>query len=114
MARVTRRGGVILAEFYNPNSLRALVKLLGPAGTVAQGTDERQVYTRFDSPAAVRRLVPAGCRWLDARGVRIITPSALLLRVRRLRQLFRAAEWALCDSPLKVFGGFYVAAMERV
>jgi ubiquinone/menaquinone biosynthesis C-methylase UbiE len=114
MARVTRRGGVVVAEFYNPNSLRGLVKRLGPPGTVAQGTHERQVYTRFDSPSAVRRWMPASCRWLDARGVRIITPSALLLRVRWLRRIFRAAEWALCDSPLRAFGGFYVVAAQKL
>ena len=32
MARVTRPGGVVLAEFYNPLSLRAVAKRLGPAG----------------------------------------------------------------------------------
>ena len=29
------------------------------------------------------------------------------------RRLFRAAERALCDSPLRVFAGFYVAAIEK-
>jgi hypothetical protein len=29
------------------------------------------------------------------------------------RLVFRAAERALCDSPLRVFAGFYVAAIEK-
>ena len=29
------------------------------------------------------------------------------------RRFFRAAERALCDSPLRVFAGFYVAAIEK-
>ena len=35
MARVTRPGGVVLAEFYNPLSMRGLVKRLGPAGAIS-------------------------------------------------------------------------------
>ena len=35
MARVTRPGGHVLAELYNPLSLRGLAKRLGPAGAVA-------------------------------------------------------------------------------
>jgi ubiquinone/menaquinone biosynthesis C-methylase UbiE len=113
MARVTRVGGFVLAEFYNPMSLRGLAKRFGPARSVADDTHEDQVYTRFDSPRAVRRLVPEGCRWVDARGVRIVTPTAALMRPAPLRLALRAAERALCDSPLRVFGGFYVAAMQK-
>jgi ubiquinone/menaquinone biosynthesis C-methylase UbiE len=113
MARVTRVGGFVLAEFYNPMSLRGLVKRFGPARSVAHGTHENQVYTRFDSPRAVRELVPEGCRLVDARGVRIVTPTAALMRRAPLRLALRAAERALCDSPLRVFGGFYVAAMQK-
>ena len=47
MARVTRPGGTIIAEFYNPLSVRGLVKRFGPAGAVAAGTHEKQVFTRF-------------------------------------------------------------------
>jgi len=113
MARVTRPGGHVLAEFYNPNSLRGLLKRFGPAGTVAQDTHEKQVYTRFDSPRQVRSLVPAGCRAVDARGVRIATPTAHVMKTRLGRELFRRAEELLCDSPLKVFAGFYVIAFQK-
>ena len=34
MARVTRPGGVMLAEFYNPLSFRGLAKRLGPGKTI--------------------------------------------------------------------------------
>src|SRR5690606_29909901 len=50
MARVTRVGGVVLAELYNPWSLRGLLRRLGPAQKVGEGTRESDVYTRFDSP----------------------------------------------------------------
>lgn len=113
MARVTRPGGVVLAEFYNPHSLRGLAKRLGPAGKIAEGADERDVYTRFDSPARAKQLTPAGCVFIGARGVRITIPSAKLMKNPLGRRLFRAAEHALCDSPLRRLAGFYVAAYEK-
>jgi len=113
MARVTRRGGWILAEFYNPHSLRGLVKRYGPARRIAPGTKESQVFTRFDSPFAVRRILPPGCRIMSSRGVRIVTPTALFMRHPLSRNLFRAAEWALCDSPARIFGGFWIAAIQK-
>ena len=113
MARVTRPGGHVIAEFYNPHSLRGLLKRFGPAGRVAAGTHERHVYTRFDSPRQVKKLIPAGCHLVAARGVRIATPTALVMKSGIGRRLFGSAERLLCDSPLRVFGGFYIVALER-
>ncbi len=113
MARVTRPGGVVLAEFYNPFSLRGLLKRVGPAGKVAADTRESDVYTRFDSPARAKELTPRGCVFVGARGVRITIPSASMMRGKLGRRFFRATERALCDSPLQQLAGFYVAAYEK-
>jgi ubiquinone/menaquinone biosynthesis C-methylase UbiE len=113
MARVTRPGGHVIAEFYNPNSIRGLLKRFGPAGSVAKNTDERHVYVRFDSPADVASATPPDCRLVASRGIRIVTPTASVMRVPMVGRLLRAAEWALCDSPLKTLGGFWVAALEK-
>jgi ubiquinone/menaquinone biosynthesis C-methylase UbiE len=113
MARVTRPGGHVIAEFYNPCSLRGIVKRFGPSGRVAEGTHEGQVYTRFDSPRQVKKLVPQGCHLVATRGVRIATPTAHVMRNPLGRRLFGSAERLLCDSPLRVFGGFYIVALER-
>jgi SAM-dependent methyltransferase len=113
MARVTKPGGYILAEFYNPNSLRGVIKRFTPAGRVAEGTREHDVFTRFDSPEEVRLLVPRGCSIVATRGVRIVTPAAAAMKIPVLRDLLRRAEHALCDSPLSALGGFWIAAMEK-
>jgi ubiquinone/menaquinone biosynthesis C-methylase UbiE len=113
MARVVRPGGHVLAEFYNPWSLRALLKRLTPAGKVAPGLRESQVFTRYDSPRDVQALIPAGCRLISSRGIRIVTPSAHLMSLPALKQLLRLAERRLCDSPLARFGGFWIAALEK-
>jgi hypothetical protein len=49
-----------------------------------------------------------------SRGVRILIPSAAVMRVPVLRSVFRAAEQRLCDSPLARFGGFWIAAFEKM
>jgi len=113
MARVTRPGGYVLAELYNPFSLRALVKRYGPAGRIAAGAHEKNVYLRFDSPARAKAMTPAGFRYVGARGIRIITPTALAMRVPLLRDGLRRLERILCDTPLKAFGGFYVATYQK-
>jgi hypothetical protein len=113
MARVTRSGGVVIAEFYNPHSIRGLLKRYGPAGKVASAAKESDVFTRFDSPADVAKMAPLGCELIDSRGVRIVTPSASVMRVRALGRLLRRAEHWLADSKLKRFGGFYVAAFRK-
>jgi ubiquinone/menaquinone biosynthesis C-methylase UbiE len=113
MIRVTRPSGVVLAEFYNPLSLRGLVKRLGPARAISESTHEGAVFTRFDSPFRVKKLLPVGWEIVASRGVRIVTPTAFAMRVPGLRSALRVSEWALADSPLSIFGGFWIAAIAR-
>ncbi|HEY6723394.1 MAG TPA: class I SAM-dependent methyltransferase [Polyangiaceae bacterium] len=113
MARVTRPGGFVIAEFYNPNSIRGLLKRYGPAGRIASQAKESDVFTRFDSPETVARMAPPGTRFVDSRGVRIVTPSASVMRLRPVGRLLRRAEGWLADSRLKRFGGFYIAAFRK-
>jgi ubiquinone/menaquinone biosynthesis C-methylase UbiE len=113
MARVTRPGGHILAEFYNPYSFRALIKHWGPAKRVSDAAAETDVFTRFDSPRRIRELAPPGCVLVNARGVRITVPTARFMQGRFGRGLFRTLEWALCDTPMKFFAGFYVAVFQK-
>ncbi|HEU4535816.1 MAG TPA: class I SAM-dependent methyltransferase [Polyangiaceae bacterium] len=113
MARVTRPGGVVLAEFYNPWSLRALAKRLGPPGAVSDRLNESAVYTRFDAPPRARALCPPGCRFEGSRGIRIVTPAAAALRVPGLGAALKLGERALCDGPLRLFGGFWVAVYRK-
>jgi ubiquinone/menaquinone biosynthesis C-methylase UbiE len=104
MARVTRPGGVVLAEFYNPLSLRALAKRVGRPGKISEGTRENAVYTR---------LLPPGVHVEAARGVRIVTPAALAMRIPGLRRILWKAEHALADTRASFFGGFYVAVLRK-
>jgi ubiquinone/menaquinone biosynthesis C-methylase UbiE len=113
MARVTRPGGVVVAEFYNPVSLRGLAKRLGPAGRISHATRESAVYTRFDAPWVVPHLLPAGVKLEAVRGVRIVTPSAAAMRVPLLGGVLRALELGLADTRAAFFAGFYAAVLRR-
>lgn len=113
MVRVTRPGGIVLAELYNPFSLRGLAKRFGPAGRISEATRESAVYTRFDPPWILPRVLPPGAKVEKTFGVRIVTPFARALRVPLLKTVLREAENRLMASPASVFGGFFVAAIRR-
>jgi ubiquinone/menaquinone biosynthesis C-methylase UbiE len=113
MARVTRPGGVMIAEFYNPLSFRGLAKRFGPAGKIGDRTRESAVYTRFDAPWVLDRIIPPNTRIEAARGIRIVTPAAAVMHVPGLSGILRRAERFLCDSPAAVLGGFYVAVIRK-
>jgi ubiquinone/menaquinone biosynthesis C-methylase UbiE len=113
MLRVTRPGGTVVAEFYNRQSLRTLVKRYGPAGAISARTTEDAVYTRFDTRRDIEALLTGGARIIDQRGVRIFTPAAKALELPLVGRLFDVAERRLCDGPLARFGGFLIAAIRK-
>jgi ubiquinone/menaquinone biosynthesis C-methylase UbiE len=113
MARVTRPGGVMIAEFYNPLSFRGLAKRFGPAGKIGDRTRESAVYTRFYAQWVLDRIIPPNTRIEAARGIRIVTPAAAVMHVPGLSGILRRAERFLCDSPAAVLGGFYVAVIRK-
>jgi ubiquinone/menaquinone biosynthesis C-methylase UbiE len=113
MARVTRPGGVVIAEFYNPISLRGVAKRFGPAGRISHRRREDAVYTRLDAPWIVPRVLPPSLTLEAVRGVRIVTPAAVVFRVPGLRALLEAAERRLADTRAAFFAGFYVAVLRK-
>lgn len=113
MFRVTRPGGVVIAEFYNRASLRAVAKRIAGARAIADGKDESSVFVRLDSVDEMVARFPRDAERVDARGIRIVTPAAFALRVPVLRDAVRFAEHALADGPLKRFAGFYALVYRK-
>src|SRR5258708_11160860 len=68
MARVVRGGGHVIAEFYNPWSLRGLIKRIKRPTRISSRVSDDAVYTRYDSLPAIRRLLPSDLRIIDVRG----------------------------------------------
>lgn len=114
MARVVRPGGWVLAELYNARSLRRLVKALKPPSKISATAHDTAVLTRYDDPAAIRRMLPPGLAWETSRGIRILTPVAAVHRVPVVGALLRKAEHALADVPvIRDLGGFLVVCAQR-
>ncbi|MCB9728110.1 MAG: class I SAM-dependent methyltransferase [Deltaproteobacteria bacterium] len=115
MARVTRPGGVIVAEFYNRHSVRTLVKRYGPAGRVgaAGDTHEREVFIRYDSLDDVRRYLPESLSIERVDGIRVLSPAALPFELPVLGPLWAQAERIASKLPIRRFGGFLVVTLRR-
>src|SRR3984957_3789512 len=113
MARVTRPGGVVVAEFYNPVSVRGLAKRFGPARAISMGKRESDAYTRFDGPWRIPRVLPPSLHLEGARGVRIVTPAARVMSVPLVRDVVRRVERSLADTRAAFFGGLDVTVLRK-
>jgi ubiquinone/menaquinone biosynthesis C-methylase UbiE len=114
LGRVTAPGGHVLAEFYNPRSIRGLIKAVKPATAISEGTSDEAVYTRYDSVEQIRSYLPPTLSWETMRGVRIITPVAAVHKIPGVSRLVRFAEHRLADVPgFRNLGGFVIAVLRR-
>lgn len=113
MARVVRPGGRVIAELYNPYSLRFLAKRLAGPGAISEARTEADVYTRWDPPSVLRRAAPASLELVEVVGVRVLTPAAFVHRLPVVGGLLRRAEHVAARSPLRWFGGFLVGVYEK-
>ncbi len=112
--RVLRPGGYLVAEFYNPWSLRAIIKKFGPARRVAEDTHEGHVYTRFDGPGRIRRLLEPAFAVQEFRGIRVLTPWSGLFRLPGATWAMTWAERLAGRTPgLWRFGGFLVVVARK-
>jgi ubiquinone/menaquinone biosynthesis C-methylase UbiE len=111
-ARVTRVGGELVLEFYNPLSLRYLAKKVRK-GRISDRTTEAAVYTRFDSLASLKKALPPGLELTKVAGIRVFTPHAALLRIPGLGRALAGLEWLARDSVLGHFGGFLALRLRR-
>ena len=113
MARVCRPGGHVIAELYNPWSLRFLAKRLAGPQPISDGRTEADVYTRWDPPTRLKKLLPSSVELVGVHGVRVFTPAAFVHRIPVVGSLFAQAERLAVTSPLRWFGGFLVAVARK-
>lgn len=108
MARITKPGGRLLLEFYNPYSLRGLIKKLKRPSKIAEHTHDEHVFTRFDSLSQIRSYLPASCRIASVAGVRIWTPAAFIHDIPVVGACLRFMERISARTPLARLAGFIV------
>lgn len=109
VGRVLRPGGVATLEFYNPRSLRGLIKRLKRPTAVSEQTHDEEVYTRYDTLEQVQSYLPDTLTFDRLSGVRIFTPFALVHKIPLIAQTFRGLErWGRDRSSWARWGGFMV------
>lgn len=117
MARVVRPGGVLIAELYNPKSLRHAIKRFLPPARVAAETErltERDVLVRFDDRDALLRALPANCTLERARGIRTLLPAAFALEVPFVGRALERIERGVADTSFaERYGGFVAYVIRR-
>jgi ubiquinone/menaquinone biosynthesis C-methylase UbiE len=113
IARVTRPGGMMALEFYNRWSLRYLVKRLAGPGSISDGRTEADVFTRWDTPRSIARMLPNDVELESFRGVRVLTPAAFVHKLPLLGGAFAVAERHALSSPLRRFGGFLIVIARK-
>lgn len=112
MVRVTKPGGRLILEFYNPRSLRYLGKKVR-SGMISEITSEAAVYTRWDTLASLTKLLPPGVTLEKVRGLRIFTPFAQMHKIPGLRGILARMEKGAVGGPLRHFGGFMVLHLHK-
>lgn len=113
IARVTRPGGRMVLEFYNPWSLRYLAKRIAGPQPISDGRTEADVFTRWDSPRGIRAALPPGVEVETFRGVRVFTPAAFAHKLPVVRGVLQTLERSAVESPLRYFGGFLIAVLRK-
>jgi SAM-dependent methyltransferase len=113
VARVTRPGGQLALEFYNPWSLRYLAKRMAGPLPISSARTEADVFTRWDSPRAVAARLPRDLELVAFRGVRCVTPAAFVHRMPVVGSAFAAVERLSVASPLRYVAGFLVAILRK-
>ncbi len=113
MIRVTRPGGWLLLEFYNPYSLRGIIKKIKPPTAITDRADDHQVYTRLDSLEAIRRRLPPSVSFQAVHGLRTLTPFATLMNLPLVGKGLQQAERLVTQTPLSRLGGFLVVSARK-
>lgn len=114
MVRVTRPGGYVILEFYNPHSLRYLIKSLKPGTRISDNTTDEAVYTRYDDLTTAKSYLPANTHLVTIRGVRIATLLSQIYKVAPLGALMSRLERLLADRPVfRRLGGFMILVAQK-
>lgn len=114
MARVVRPGGALVAEFYNPLSLRYLAKRLAGPRQTGERVDESDVTTRWDPPWRLKSYLPPQVELVELRGVRVVTPVAAALELPVVGGVLERLERRVTASGrAAALGGFVVMVGRR-
>jgi ubiquinone/menaquinone biosynthesis C-methylase UbiE len=103
IVRVTKPGGRMILEFYNPLSFKGLNYKI--ASLMRRG---EPVYIRHDRLGKLKRLFPEDVKLISRRGVRIFAPCACFYTIPGISVFFKSLDRYFCDSFISMFAGYYI------
>ncbi|QQR88895.1 MAG: class I SAM-dependent methyltransferase [Myxococcales bacterium] len=109
MVRVARPGGYVVAEFNNVLSLNFVTRKL----SLAVGRGANLLAETWISPWVVRKIVPAGARLLECRGLGLAEQLPTLSFVPFARRVQERAKKAALASPLRVLADSFIAILQK-
>ncbi len=117
MARVTKKGGYVLAEFYNATSIRGLRWLLRKKffsrKEHASHITEKEIYTKYHRIRELQASLPPELECVDIRGVITWTPFAFFHKLPIFSRILDALEARTTASRFHAFAGFIILILKK-
>jgi len=113
LTRITAPDGILALEFYNPYSIRGLIKKLKSPTATSDHYNDEDIITRFDSITDIKSYLPHNVKLIDMYGVRVITPFAQVLKIPVVSYIFRSIEFSLLRSYFSRWGGFIIIILKK-
>lgn len=113
ISRVLKPNGVAVLEFYNPNSIRGVLKKIKKPTAISSNLKDSQVFTRYDSLKNIKNLTKDSWKLLSIHGVRIFSASYFVYKIPIIKNIFWNLERYFHQSPLSKFGGFLVVILKN-
>ncbi len=116
LARVTKKDGLLVLEFYNRRSLRGLrwrlKRLIG--GERTGSARETDLYTRYDNVQSILSYLPPETKVEAICGAIIFTPLAIAIRIPVLGQFLSFLERKFSRSFMARYAGFVTVVLRRL
>jgi ubiquinone/menaquinone biosynthesis C-methylase UbiE len=103
IARVTKKGGVLILEFYNPFSFKFLINKAFSS----------HVYQNFYSYWELKKMIPSNLKLESFKGIRIFILFGFLLKVPVLSRVLIFLERKLCKTKFGLFGGYFNIVLRK-
>lgn len=114
ITRVLKPKGIAVLEFYNPWSIRGLIKLaFKPRLKISSQFTEREIYTRYDHFFSIRKLLERQYSFLGSSGAVTVFPIAKIYEWKMAQAFIRWAEKGASSSFLHYFSGFLMTAWKK-